>query len=96
MIPASPWLDAKFLLKPKLKIGDQGDLEWKAATYDRISLWLLQTKENGHWQTRILPGSDTGTVINGSPEIVALTAIDRCGVASPAVVMQQGAAAATK
>jgi uncharacterized lipoprotein YddW (UPF0748 family) len=94
LIPASPWLDAKFLLKPKLKIGERGDLEWKPALYDRISLWLLQTKENGHWRTRIFPGNETGTVINGSPDIIALTAIDRCGVASPAVVMQPAPAGA--
>ena len=55
LIPPSPWLDERFPAKPKLHI-ESGKLKWKPAGFEKINLWLLQTKIGGEWQTTVLPG----------------------------------------
>jgi uncharacterized lipoprotein YddW (UPF0748 family) len=89
LVPPSPWLDVKYPGKPKLTILGNGQIKWKPAAFDRIESWLLQTRENGHWQTRILPANAQAATVSDSPEVIAITAIDRCGLPSPSAVFQR-------
>jgi uncharacterized lipoprotein YddW (UPF0748 family) len=89
LVPPSAWLENKFPGKPKLKIDDNGALNWQPAAFDKISAWVLQSKIGNSWETKILPGDARHESLNGQPEIVALTAIDRCGVASPSAAFQK-------
>jgi hypothetical protein len=89
LVPPSSWLENKFPGKPKLKINANGVLNWQPAAFDKISAWVLQSKIGNSWETKILPGDTRHESLTGAPEIVALTAIDRCGVASPSATFQK-------
>lgn len=88
LIPPSPWLDQTFPAKPTLDVDANGKLKWKPAGLEKISLWVVQTKNEGRWYTRIVPGDTREATMNSPAEAIAVTAIDRCGVASPAMVLQ--------
>ncbi len=97
LVPSSPWLERKSPGKPKLKVDDDGgNATWQPAVFDKISTWVVQTRAEGHWHTSILPEDARHLDLSGAPEVVALTAIDRCGVASPAMVLQKSVVAAAK
>jgi uncharacterized lipoprotein YddW (UPF0748 family) len=89
LIPASPWLEQYFPAKPKLTVEAGGNLSWKPTSIEKVALWVLQTRFDHRWTTRILPGDMRHENLVNPPEVVALTAIDRCGVASPPVVLQR-------
>jgi uncharacterized lipoprotein YddW (UPF0748 family) len=91
LVPSSPWLEQTMPGKPSLRV-ENGRAFWEpAAGTNRVAVWLLQTRSDGQWQTRILAGEVRGQLLTATdlPEAVALTEIDRCGVASPAAVMQR-------
>ncbi len=96
LIPSSSWLERNFPAKPKVTFDDAGNLNWQPAAGERISVWLLQTKVADHWHTSILPATERQHSFSDAPQVVALTEIDRCGVASPAVVLQRSSARAAK
>ena len=103
LVPSSPWLDRIPPGKPQLLIGDSSGsprikLDWRPRGQEKVWLWVLQTQRAGVWVTDILPGGQSSLVLNASapPEFIALTAIDRCGNASPPVVVQNGSASASK
>jgi hypothetical protein len=75
--------------KPTLKIDRANTAIWEVYGMDKVSAWVLQTKSGGHWKTVILPRLTRHEMLVGTPEAVALTAIDRCGVASPTTVLQR-------
>jgi hypothetical protein len=89
LIPPSPWLDKKAPAKPKLKVSEDGKLSWKPGNFDKVTTWLLQTKIGNQWHLNILTGDAHDEVLSASPDIVALTAIDRCGVAGPPTVFER-------
>lgn len=89
LVPASPWLERKFPEKPRLKVEDGNNLKWSPVGAEKTGPWVLQTREGGRWRTRILPAETRGETLDGSPEIIVLTEIDRCGVASPPAAMQR-------
>ena len=88
LMPASPWLESKFPDKPMFKV-EHGKLKWETVGMEKVSVWVLQIKTEGQWQTRILAGDARSQSLTGAPEAVALTAIDRCGVASPTAVLER-------
>ncbi|MBI5774585.1 MAG: family 10 glycosylhydrolase [Verrucomicrobia bacterium] len=96
LIPASPWLDAKPPAKPALQAeGKGGDvkLAWRAGGAEKVSWWVVQTRFNGRWTTDIFPGAQTSGALNqkfsaAPPEVIAVTAVDRCGNASAPVVVE--------
>jgi hypothetical protein len=56
---------------------------------DRIRLWVLQTRRGNYWTTQILPQTDQSKLLSKQfPDMIALTAIDRCGMASPTSVVE--------
>jgi uncharacterized lipoprotein YddW (UPF0748 family) len=89
LIPASPWLETNSPAAPKLEMKSSGKLKWKPERADKISVWVLQTEDGGNWRTQILPEGTREAKLGSLPQAVALTAIDRCGVASPSMVLQK-------
>jgi uncharacterized lipoprotein YddW (UPF0748 family) len=88
VVPASPWLEGKGPGMPKLT-SISGALGWEPDAQEKISVWLFQTRSGEKWSTRILPGAARLHELPESVEVIALTAIDRCGVASPSMVLQK-------
>jgi uncharacterized lipoprotein YddW (UPF0748 family) len=87
LTPAFPWLDARPPNQPTVTVTGGATAEltvnWKVVGPGRVWLWVVQTKARGAWTTDILPGTQSGRVfLQGKPEVVAVTAIDRCGNAS--------------
>jgi len=94
LVPAAPWLGPKRLGKPSLaasqgKGGGGLQISWSAAGAQPVSHWLLQTRAGGQWQTEILPGKASGRLWHGTaPEVIAVSAVDRNGNASPKAAVQ--------
>lgn len=88
LVPPSPWLDQTLPGKPKVEVA-ASKVKWTLAGSEKISVWVLQTKTGGQWHNRVLPSNTREEILEGSPEIVALTLIDRCGVASVPAVLQK-------
>ena len=86
LVPASPWLGKGMPPKPTLSISDVPGgihLDWNSGTNSAsVRWWLLQLKTFGDWKTEILPGETSSKVVTGRPEAVAVTVIDRAGIAS--------------
>ena len=89
LVPSSPWLEQTMPGRPALRV-ESGQATWEpAAGTNQVAVWLWQTRTEGQWQTHILAGDFRGVALTNSPEVAALTQIDRCGVASPAAVLQR-------
>jgi len=95
LIPACPWLDDKPPAQPAVLMNlDNGKLTvtWKASSPDDVRLWVLHAKQGDDWVSEILPAGITEKVFiaeekKALPEIVAVTAIDRCGNESKRAVV---------
>ncbi|MDB6109708.1 MAG: hypothetical protein JWR69_1458 [Pedosphaera sp.] len=89
LVPPSPWLGTNSPSQPKLAVHSGNKLKWEPSGTDKVSWWVLQTKSAGQWNTSIFPGAARTEKFTGSPDTIAVTAIDRCGVASPPTVLQR-------
>jgi uncharacterized lipoprotein YddW (UPF0748 family) len=90
IVPASAWLEQGLPGKPAFWVEEGGKARWATTGMTNgVSVWVWQTRTNNQWQTRILPGETRSLEIAGAPEVLALTAIDHCGLASPAAVLQK-------
>jgi len=104
LIPATPWLDTERLPKPQLRLEhDSQAAKWKISWTKApgVRLWLLQTRCRGKWSsTTLLAGESSRSLPSrGSaefPELIALTAIDRCGVAGTTALLETERATATR
>jgi uncharacterized lipoprotein YddW (UPF0748 family) len=96
MVPSSPWLSRGAPAKPLLAATDGQvalAVSWEPGKQEKVWLWLLQTRQGKEWTTQILPGSRTDYAFGQRPEVLALTAVDRCGNASRPAVLQLKAGA---
>jgi uncharacterized lipoprotein YddW (UPF0748 family) len=88
LAPAFPWLDKLPPAQPSLRVtgGSSLKLTWSAPGADSVWLWVLQTQTDGRWQTEILPARQTSLNLpsNRRPDLIAVSAVDRCGNLSPA------------
>jgi len=89
VIPSSPWLATNFPPTPKLEVKSSGKLKWKPEGNEKVSVWVLQIKDGANWRTQILPEQVREEKLGSLPEAVALTAVDRCNVASAPAVLQK-------
>jgi uncharacterized lipoprotein YddW (UPF0748 family) len=95
LVPASPWLSTNKPGKPALFLSGfhSGDLRLmlgKPSQRDQTRWWLIQTRSQGDWKTEILPGWEQWKHFgNTQPDVIAVSLIDRCGFASPAVVFEK-------
>jgi uncharacterized lipoprotein YddW (UPF0748 family) len=91
LMPPSPWLGQRAPTKPSLSVENGGKVKWATSPMaQEMSLWVLQTKDSTGWHTRILPRDAREETLAGSPDVIALTAIDRYNVASQAAALQKG------
>lgn len=91
LIPASPWLDGTAPTRPAASVlidGAKATATWAASGSEKPWLWVVQSKQYGDWKTDILPGHKSALHFALKPELVAVTAVDRCGNASPSVVLR--------
>jgi uncharacterized lipoprotein YddW (UPF0748 family) len=102
---ASPWLNSSRPAKPKLRTSRLGSINElprhgtaKAgsqlkATWEKDEttwLWLLQIQNGKEWKTEVLPAPTNSRVWAGRlPDVIAVTAIDRYGMAGPSAVVQR-------
>jgi len=95
LVPASPWLDAAAPGAPRLTINDSLSSGFKAAwekgAGKDIQWWVLQIRKGSKWGTEILPGQQTSHVFKDKMDLIAVTAIDRCGNASAPAVLERAA-----
>ncbi len=93
VVPASSWLEpGVFPGKPAFWVEDGNRARWATVGMTNgVSVWIWQSRTANRWQTLILPGDARSFEITGAPEMLALTAIDRCGAASPPAVLQRDA-----
>jgi uncharacterized lipoprotein YddW (UPF0748 family) len=93
LVPPCPWLAAAAPGRLTHFLGGlkSGDLRlWCGASPGSEAwLWVVQIKANGEWKTEIVPGGNTFERRFGNlhPEVIAVTQIDRSGVASPPLVL---------
>lgn len=89
LVPATPWLDGKAPNKPELAIS-RTKVSWKSEPTDKTVWWVLQTRRGHDWNTSILPGKARSHLLpTPLPEAIALTAVDRYGIASEPTVLQR-------
>jgi uncharacterized lipoprotein YddW (UPF0748 family) len=90
LVPPSPWLDANPPGRPRLEINRDGTrLEWGPAGAESIATWIVQVKKDDRWDTILLRGQQRELKLKFAPEAVAVTGVDRCGVASQAVSLKR-------
>lgn len=90
LVPAFSWLGSGTLEKPEVSF-ESLRLSWSLKDSTAAKSWALQIKRDGKWTMEVLPITSTSRVFEKDelPEAVAITAIDRVGNASPAVVIER-------
>jgi uncharacterized lipoprotein YddW (UPF0748 family) len=94
LMPPSPWLGGTQPGKPSLMVSNGGsgsrlEIRWAPTGSGNVWLWLLQTRSGGRWTGEIMPTTKTTRVWNGAtPEVVALSAVNRIGEVSAPNVLQ--------
>ncbi len=89
LVPASPWLERGTPGEPRLAFRGQDRFTWSATGKADPWLWVLQAKSGADWTTTILPGDARTQTFAHLPDSLALTAVDRCGVAGHPVVLDR-------
>jgi len=93
LVPACPWLSPRPLAKPKFHVGGlkTGNVRLicSAGAEESPARWLLQTRRGDQWTTEIIPGDKLARSFKQVPEVIAVTPIDRAGVAGQALVLEQ-------
>jgi uncharacterized lipoprotein YddW (UPF0748 family) len=94
LVPATPWLDRLPPPPPKLNVnGGNGrlTLRWEPVNGEPAWLWLVQTRTGGAWANEIVPCQERSRVLDAQerPEIIAVSAVDRCGNIGPPAVLEK-------
>jgi len=88
LVPATPWLAATPPKKPIVKVSHDNSVKisWQLPPSEPSpSHWVLQFLSEGKWHTEIFPGETRSASIHSdNVQTVAVTAVSRTGVASPA------------
>lgn len=88
LVPPAPWLDTDPPEKPRLAVSG-GAASWSPGGVEKVWLWVVQTRKDNEWTTRMLPGATKSRALERPlPEAIAVTAVDRCGNASPPAVVR--------
>ena len=93
LVPPVPWLAQHSPDRPSLKLQPERGgcrITWTTLHPEQVRLWVLQIRKESNWTTRILPrGGQSITLPLPAPEVVAVTAVDRCGLASPPAALER-------
>jgi uncharacterized lipoprotein YddW (UPF0748 family) len=102
IVPASSWLDDAPPGKPELTVALDEAAKvlrgtWKPVNGDKIWLWVVRTKIGKEWMVEVKPGTQMEVTFpmeaERTPEVVAITAVDRTGNESPVALWQRPPAA---
>jgi uncharacterized lipoprotein YddW (UPF0748 family) len=102
LVPAVPWLDNQPPGQPVLSIREEQHsktlqktlrLSWEATGSEPVWLWILQTRTGNQWKTEIVPSKVVSRSLaqrgsNRWPDLIAITAVDRCGNVGSVVVKE--------
>jgi uncharacterized lipoprotein YddW (UPF0748 family) len=92
LVPSAPWLERMPPARPALRLSSAGGITtagWTVANAAKVRLWLVQTRTGSKWTTQILPRQSASIVLaRQPPEVLAVTAIDRCGNSSSPTVVE--------
>lgn len=95
LVPAVPWLARQSPPRPSLSLHSERSgcrLSWTASPAEQVEVWVFQTRKGSTWTTRILPrGEQSMALETPLPQVLALTAVDRCGMASTPAVFERAA-----
>ena len=97
--PAFSWLDNTPPAQPALSVTTDArsgtKASWSNNGAEAARLWVLQYRNSGAWRTEILSAAQTSCTwaIQDPPEVISLTAVDRCGNTSAPVVLEKRATA---
>jgi uncharacterized lipoprotein YddW (UPF0748 family) len=93
LVPACPWLSTNTLTKPAHFISDLKTggvrLICNAAAGQQPQVWLLQARVGGNWYTDIVRGEKLAYSFKKIPDVIAVTPIDRTGVAGKPLVLEK-------
>lgn len=90
LMPATPWLDRVPPEKPEVNVS-RSKVSWTPGKTEKVWLWVLQTRSRNEWTSLVLAGKALSHSLGEPlPDAVAVTAVDRCGNASSATVLQRG------
>jgi len=93
LVPACAWLSAPTLSKPILKLnatsqsGGGVAFDWALPPGETARLWLVQTRQGSEWKTEVTTVASKS--FDSPPEVVAVSAINRTGIASVPAVFQR-------
>ena len=91
LVPPMPWISQKAPAQPSVQASRSGKgvlVRWSRVKGARK--YALQARYGKRWYTvRILPASSTSVVLNGSPDAIALSAVDSYGTTSRASVLSK-------
>jgi uncharacterized lipoprotein YddW (UPF0748 family) len=97
LVPACTWLGNALPARPVLTARESGreiKLNWKEES-GGVWQWVVRKKTGSRWTTEILPGAQTKEVVpdgagSAPPEIIAVSAVNRCGNVGEAAVFNTG------
>ncbi|HEV2970913.1 MAG TPA: family 10 glycosylhydrolase [Pirellulales bacterium] len=85
LVPATPWAGLKEPVKPNLRWEKQGTVLAIRASDGGIRLYVIRIRQEGKWTIRIRPiqaTDETRVRIEGRPDRILVSAVDRAGVES--------------
>jgi uncharacterized lipoprotein YddW (UPF0748 family) len=92
LVPTSSWLDSSKPNKPRVSVQRSGEktlkVSWSCEGEEKPWTWILQWRSEGIWKTQVLPRSKAAANLNDA-DILAVTAVDRNGNASPPCVLEK-------
>ena len=93
LVPPMPWISKAKPMRPELRAKaarNQADAQWGAVS--GAAKYAVQARYGNNWFTvKVLPGSQTRLTLSGTPNAIAVSAVDRYGTTSePSVVALMG------
>jgi uncharacterized lipoprotein YddW (UPF0748 family) len=99
LTPACPWLDRDPPAAPQFAGTTESENDLKVQVNpgagEPVWQWLVQTRQGAEWTMQTVPGTPGAMLLTlpGRPEVVAVSALDRCGNVSGAAVVERRALA---
>jgi len=96
LVPASPWLDQVPPSRPVASAARDSSaggvvLRFAPQARQKIQWWVVQSRTNGAWRTKILPGVERRHILKedeSAADLLSVTAVDRTGNASAAAIVR--------
>ncbi|HUF51325.1 MAG TPA: family 10 glycosylhydrolase, partial [Longimicrobiales bacterium] len=94
LVPASPWLSDGLAPAPAITAAPDSALHATLLTLrasgEPPSSWIVRSRHGTEWRTLLLPGSLSEVYVDGAPELVVVSPVDRAGVEGAATAVSSG------